>query len=1265
MEVRATMAWSERSRCPGRAVRLLLPGSLLLAIVLGPLLVAQSPVINPGTDIPNVYPTIRDPNAPYPMPPELEGVDRNKQSDADVKAKSAGCVQCHQGVTDPHDKTTVRLGCTDCHGGDAKVFPAEAVQAALAPRKPGGRRCPAGPTPRDAEAWRSSAGSPRATAVLNGESPEFVRFVNPGDLRINHLSCGTVNCHAKIVLQERKSLMSHGCTLFGAALYNNGAALNKVPRFGEFFGMRGVPLRAVTVPPPTSFEAQRGVLPALDPLGPLTTMPRDGKPASQLSLAGLDAAAPLNPTLHFPGSNDHSGDFHQGGCSACHVVYANDRSPIHSSSRYAKFGNHGFVSPENADPTIPKNEPGHPILHRFAMGGSIPSSQCLSCHVESGGSALSSYLGYVEWDHEADGEWIYPADPAKVAGRTRLGEEDFLVNLTALNPKLKHTQFADFHNQGCAFRAVFRRDRKGNYLDYNGANVLPTPETMHRAIELPAELARRYFKDAASAKMMTREECQQFLADEAKARAGVPMHLLDVHLEKGMHCVDCHFVQDVHGNNRLQMEGRAGCEIQCIDCHGTATERARLRTTGPAAYTSNPEAPDPEGSIKGRPSHPLFGRDLAALKTPAGRPRFERRGDKVYQRSMVEPDLVWEIVQTRDTIDPTQRHYNPRSAMAKTVHFIDGEGDKLIWGSIPANARKDDSGCAHANQKMSCIACHSSWNPSCTGCHLKRSDAAKNLTALTSSPQTLRDDVFMLARDGTVTGNRVCPARSACAIQVTAGSDVARLPISGEGFSGLAFSTNVPHTVSGPGTTKQCTDCHVSTRDDNNAIMAQLLMQGTNYLNFIGRRCWLAAGAGGLLGVGVAEGDEPAAAIGSTLHRLAYPDRYAEHEKRRFLLPEAKSHAGRDLRASGKIDVLAVQARGDRLYAVCGAGGVRLFDIGGPNVELKGVVPTLSAAALALPSTVALDPARRHYIENAEGRIHALYGYVYVADQKEGLIVLFDTANTPLRRSATFNPDGALRGACAVTLVGTYAYVCADAGLVVISLDDPTHPEIVSVVSSKVLPHPHGVQCQFRYAYVVDEQGVKVLDITDLAHPRPITKLAIPDVRNLYLARTYAYLAAGKRGLIILDIENPEVPRLDQVFTADGIIDDLRDVKLGITGNSIFAYLADGKNGLRVVQLTSPETPGYDGFSPRPIPQLIATYRMPQGGQALAVSKGIDRDRAVDESGNQISVFGRLGARPFTLEEMQKLYLRNGRVWKVSDDPNWSGYLQMSPPVRP
>ena len=53
---------------------------------------------------------------------------------------------------------------------------------------------------------------------------------------------------------------------------------------------------------------------------------------------------------------------------------------------------------------------------------------------------------------------------------------------------------------------------------------------------------------------------------------------------------------------------------------------------------------------------------------------------------------------------------------------------------------------------------------------------------------------------------------------------------------------------------------------------------------------------------------------------------------------------------------------------------------------------------------------------------------------------------------------------------------------------------------------------------------------------------------------------------------------------------------------------------------------------------------------ATALAKGLDRDRAVDETGNQIAVFGRIGARPFNLEEQRKMYMRpDGSVWTVTD----------------
>jgi hypothetical protein len=54
---------------------------------------------------------------------------------------------------------------------------------------------------------------------------------------------------------------------------------------------------------------------------------------------------------------------------------------------------------------------------------------------------------------------------------------------------------------------------------------------------------------------------------------------------------------------------------------------------------------------------------------------------------------------------------------------------------------------------------------------------------------------------------------------------------------------------------------------------------------------------------------------------------------------------------------------------------------------------------------------------------------------------------------------------------------------------------------------------------------------------------------------------------------------------------------------------------------------------------------------ALIVSEGLDRDRAVDETGNQLAVFGRRGARPFTKAEMERLYLRDGKPFTVTNKP--------------
>src|SRR6478735_51017 len=102
------------------------------------------------------------PADPYPLPPEMRGIDLANQTQEMALAKSSSCMACHPGSHDPHFKETVRIGCTDCHGGNAQA--GDKQGAHVAPKYP--------------EAWGTTANPVRTYALLNHESPEFVRFVN-------------------------------------------------------------------------------------------------------------------------------------------------------------------------------------------------------------------------------------------------------------------------------------------------------------------------------------------------------------------------------------------------------------------------------------------------------------------------------------------------------------------------------------------------------------------------------------------------------------------------------------------------------------------------------------------------------------------------------------------------------------------------------------------------------------------------------------------------------------------------------------------------------------------------------------------------------------------------------------------------------------------------------------------------------------------------------------------------------------------------------
>lgn len=340
-------------------------------------------------------------------------------------AEDGSCVGCHTSCSDPHPGAR-QASCVFCHGGDASKTDVVGAH----------------PKPSFPKRWPDSANPERTYVLTMRESEAWIQFVNPGDLRVANKTCGP--CHQDEVLRVMKSLMTTAQHFWGTVTYANGIVSTKRSILGESYGPDGTPQlikhvirepgkpdrmptaeelaanswSAVALPLPhwevtqpsnvfRIFEkgsrlgtAAIGLNGLASPVPGLPDKFEDpGRPNNKSSDRGLGTLNRVDlptlnvhktrlndPHLSFFGTNDGPGDFRSSGCTACHVVYANDRDPVHSGL-YAQFGNLGkgnvgdaasflqrddHKEPLGVDPTIAQDKSGHPIAHRFTRA--IPSS---------------------------------------------------------------------------------------------------------------------------------------------------------------------------------------------------------------------------------------------------------------------------------------------------------------------------------------------------------------------------------------------------------------------------------------------------------------------------------------------------------------------------------------------------------------------------------------------------------------------------------------------------------------------------------------------------------------------------------------------------------------------------------------------------------------------------------------------------------------------------------------------------------------------------
>jgi len=269
------------------------------------------------------------------------------------------------------------IGCTDCHGGDAKVraegfvkwsdeWEAAKKSAHVQAKYP--------------DLWPSSANPQNPYTNSLKESAEFIKFINPGDLRVARETCG--GCHSTITHAVERSIMTTSAMLLGGASYNNNILPYKNYILGESYGRDGLAREIHAGTPPTPGAMARGVLAKLIPvpqweviapgdvfrvferggISVRSTFPEIGNPnpledtgrpdvrqSNRGPATGSRIAVPViniyktrlnDPHLSLLGTNDHPGDYRSSGCTSCHTIYANDRDPRHSGP-YGKLGNEG------------------------------------------------------------------------------------------------------------------------------------------------------------------------------------------------------------------------------------------------------------------------------------------------------------------------------------------------------------------------------------------------------------------------------------------------------------------------------------------------------------------------------------------------------------------------------------------------------------------------------------------------------------------------------------------------------------------------------------------------------------------------------------------------------------------------------------------------------------------------------------------------------------------------------------------------------------
>ncbi len=188
----------------------------------------------------------------------------------------------------------------------------------------------------------------------------------------------------------------------------------------------------------------------------------------------------------------------------------------------------------------------------------------------------------------------------------------------------------------------------------------------------------------------------QFIKDDVHHR----LESRDGNPEGGLLCQDCHTTTSMHGNGNITGTLLANVEIECSDCHGTATNYPWELPLGWGDEFGNPPDMNKARGLSKEPlsTHSQYSTTYEAkdgyLLTVRGNPfnNVVREGEKVVVHSASGLDFE---VPTLKSLARSRKWRNPARA---------------ISAKIQAKKHMDS---------IECYGCHSAWAPQCNGCHVK------------------------------------------------------------------------------------------------------------------------------------------------------------------------------------------------------------------------------------------------------------------------------------------------------------------------------------------------------------------------------------------------------------------------------------------------------------------------------------------------------------------------------------------------------------------